>query len=297
MLTLTPLNPFTAPRFAHLTWSDAESGSGAEGPVAPWPALGAMLSDEPVGLAVGRVGADGVGRLVSLYVRPHDRRRGIGTQLLTGLEALFAARGCAVLDVRYALGVDGTPAFERTLQRCGWPVQGERLHIFTLDGQIMGAPWFQAAVLPASYVIAPWSTVTSDDRRALAASQARDRWIPDPLLPDRSEIDLHAATSLVLRCDGDVIGWPLTSPFNATTVRYRNLYVRASCNRVGSTFAALALLAEAVRRQVDVLGVRSVGRFEVSWQNRAFLRFLDRHCGTHLLSKTVMQRVVKRIGS
>lgn len=293
MVSLTALNVFNAASFAPFTLPEYRNEIAPCRIESQFVALGALWADQPVGLAVGHVQADGSARLLSLYVQPEYRRRGIGASLLRGLEASMSNRGCARGEIRYQLSTSGTIALERTLARCAWPSTGDRLHCFMLDGQIASATWFRNAVLPADYAMAPWLTVTDDERRALAEAQVSERWIPAPLAPLQFEMQLDAETSLVLRRHGSIVGWALTREIDEQTLHYRNLYVRPSCNRVGQTFAALALLAEAVRRQAAARGVRSRGVFEVSPDNRGFLRFITRHLANDLLSTSVMQRIVK----
>jgi hypothetical protein len=228
-------------------------------------------------------------------VQREFRRRGIGAALLRDLEQALTAAACKTVEARYDLGTETTAAFERTLQRCGWPAIGGQRHAFVLDGAVMSAPWFRNAVLPADYAIAPWHLVASDELTTLIESQAADPWIPAHLQPRCFDAPVDVITSLVLRRAGAIIGWTLTSAIDEQTVHYANVYVRSSCNRVGNTFASLALIAEAVRRQAAARGVRSRGLFEVSADNRAFLRFIARHLVPDLLSSRVTLRLVKSL--
>jgi hypothetical protein len=66
-------------------------------------------------------------------------------------------------------------------------------------------------------------------------------------------------------------------------------------NRAGRTFCTLALIAEAVRRQVRAYGPRTRGFFEVQPANSDFLRFIDRHLGNYLVSKTELKKLTKKL--
>ena len=240
-------------------------------------AIDAELSGRPVGLAVAWLVAPDSATVMSLFVLPDVRRAGIGAALLEELERACAERGHGHLDLSYALDTVGTGAFEGCLRKCGWTLHGRRLHTFTVDGKLMEAPWFDRAVVQPPYVIEPWSTVTREDREELSRSQAADGWIPEYLVPFRFEDSVEMLNSLVLRHEGAVRGWLLTSRVDEHTIRYGNIFIRPSLNHTGRTFAALALIAEAVRRQAQALGVESQGRFEVLEENVPLLRFIERH--------------------
>ena len=293
---LHEINPFTAPSYASMTARGHRAllvaPAANEMPVA----VGASVRDLPVGLALARVEAPRRAELVSVYVVPDHRGRGIGRRLVEALEQSLATRDVGELAAVYALTDAGGAPIERFLARCGWPIGTGRMRFFALDGAIMEDPWFKSAVLPDTYGISPWTTVTEAERGLLADRQA-SAWIPEALMPFRFEADLEPRTSLVLRHHWDLIGWVLTRRLNASTLHYSNLFVRPSRNRVGRTFAALALLADAVRRMTGWLGVRSQGHFEVTHDNAAMLRFIERHMAARLLDRRDLARVTKRVAA
>jgi GNAT superfamily N-acetyltransferase len=295
MLTIDVINPFTASRFSGLTFAAYRDVLESADPSAGLTGIGATIDGEPVGLTLARRFHDGRARLLSIYVVPSCRRRGLAGRLLDDLEENLRASGARSLEARYAADAGGVPAFDALLRRCRWPDARDYLHTFVTDGRIMSAPWFTSAVMPADFVTAPWSTVTGDERAALASASRDAGWIPPELAPHGYDSNLDPVTSLVLRRRGAIVGWVLTHPIDAATVHYANLYVQPAANRAGRTFLALALLAEAVRCQERARGITSRGRFEVAGTNTAFLKFIDRHLAPHLLSRTVHQRAVKRL--
>lgn len=293
--TVLPLNPLTAERFSGLTFSAYGERLRVYRPDAPFVAIGATVDGEPAGLACGFVGAES-GDLLSVFVCREWRQHGIGTALVRALERELRARRCDAVATVYETGQPGTPAFERTLRRCGWPTTGSYLHVFVVDGRILSAPWVAHAGLPPSYCIEPWGTVTPHDLDVVLESHAVDPWIPSHLMPQLLDARMDARTSLVLRGPGGaVVGWLLTSPFDTTTIRYDKVYVQPTCHRVGRTLASLALVAEATRRQMEAYGIDTKGRFEVAPDNLPFLRFIQRHWRQYLISATLLQRVGKHL--
>src|SRR5688572_22197445 len=198
MCSFTILNAFTAPPYAVFTLSAYRSLlTSAMSSVNI--AVGASVNGEPAGLALSHRSPGGDARVLSIYVRPEFRRKGIGTGLLQFLEKILAAEGCGRAEIAYKLGTSGTSAFERLIRSCQWPLSGPRLYLFALDGAIMSAPWFDRAVLPSPYEIADWATITASERSELRRSQEEDRWIPDNLFPFRFEENLEPLNSLLLR--------------------------------------------------------------------------------------------------
>jgi GNAT superfamily N-acetyltransferase len=284
------LNVFTARAYSALTASVYRPL--LERPALPFTATGASINGEAVGLALA-THADQTAHVLSIYVRPEYRRQRVGLRLLELLEA-NVTRHSARAELTYALGKDALP-FEHFLQACGWPLEGPRLYVFSVSARIASAPWFARATLPDIYTIEDWGTITQKERETLMASQESEGWIPEHLVPFGFELRLERLNSLILRRAGTVIGWLLTETYGDGHIRYINLYVRPSLNRVGHTFCTLALIAEAARRHIQSYGAQSRGFFEVQPANTDFLRFIDRHLGSHVVARTELKKLTKKL--
>jgi GNAT superfamily N-acetyltransferase len=256
-------------------------------------AIGVSAGGEPIGLALATTRGADVATILSVYVARDFRNRGIGTELLRVLERNLADCGFNHGELSYACSEPSTPIVERFLSKCGWSSDGERMFAFIESAEILLSAWSREAVLPDSYSIAPWLSITPEERETLRQSQENERWIPENLNPFRFEKGLEPSTSLILRRGENVVGWLLTHRLDSSTLEYANLFVRPSLNRVGNTFASLALLSEGVRRTVESMGKETRGQFCVAATNKAFLRFIERHMSPHLLSKVEIKRLVK----
>ena len=292
-VTFSGLSPFNSFRYAPLTFSEyrplIQSFTHAKFVAGSC----ASVDGKPVGLAVARVDPFGTAVVLSIYVVRECRRRGIGTELLRRLEQDLAARGQTAAVLCYASERTGSVALERLLLASGWPMEGDRQHFFTMDCTILSSA-VGHAVLPDEFEISSWSTVTPGERTALVDGEQADPWIPADLAPFRFEHDLEL-NSLVLRRRREIVGWVITQPFTPTAIHYASLFVKPSVNKVGRTFASLALLGESVRRQARALGLESRGLFEVAPDNLPFLRFIDRHLSGYVLEHVEKQRRIKRL--
>lgn len=86
----------------------------------------ARLGDEPVGLVGGIVGADDdprVGEIVSMYVAPQVRRRGVGQRLLRAAMAYLSAKP-DITRLRLHVHAEEIPA-QRLYASMGFAVVGE----------------------------------------------------------------------------------------------------------------------------------------------------------------------------
>jgi GNAT superfamily N-acetyltransferase len=298
-MRLEQLNVLTWPAYAHMTRTACRelmagsTSAPSDGPGGTPIAVGAAMDERPVGLAVARMNAQRA-ECLSLYVTRDVRGRGIGTALLARLESAVAAAGGSTLSLSYDPESGAAAgAVERLLARGGWPDSRDRLRFLMLDGSVMQARWFASAVLPSSYRLEPWSTLSAADREVIDASQRSDAWIPPHLVPWRFESGHDPDGSFVLRRDRRVVGWLLARVVDATTLHYANVFVRPSENRAGHTYAALALVAEAIARQARRLGERSRGLFEVAPDNVGFRRFVDRHLRDYLILDQELTRATK----
>ena len=284
------LNVFTARAYSALTASVYRPLF--ERPALPFTATGASFNGEAVGLALA-THTDQAAHILSIYVRPQYRRQRVGLRLLEMLEANLTPK-CARAELTYALGKDALH-FEEFLHACHWPLEGPHLDVFSVSAEIVSAPWVVRATLPDIYTIEDWSTITQQERETLTTSQETERWIPEHLVPFGFELRLERVNSLILRRSGTIIGWLLTQAYGDGHIRYVNLYVRPSLNRVGHTFCTLALIAEAARRHIHAYGAHSRGFFEVQPANTDFLRFIERHLGNHLVSRTELKKLTKKL--
>ena len=232
--------------------------------------------------------------IVSVFVAPRCRRQGIGTALLDSLEQSLSDRGVRAAHLIYATGVPATPAIERTLRRCGWPLHGPSLFQFVVELDVMSSRWATGVAISPDCEISPWLSLTMDERSALLAD--RGGWVPDRLMPLRFEAHHEPSTSLILRKGGRVAGWLLTHVVDRATLDYTNLFVRPQVNRSGSSYLSLALLAEGFRRHEALQGRHARGRFVIHEENARFVRFVDRRMQAFIHRRTVMRRLSKALG-
>lgn len=219
-------------------------------------AMVARSQGRPVGLALAELpidtGADPERgpEVLSLFVRPEDRKRGIATALLEALEARVGERGFPELKAVYMGGRPGNAALERVLEKRGWSAPAVRT--VTLRFTPRGArncPWYGRARLSAEYEIFPWTELRPEERDEIRRSQAAAIWIPPGLEPWRHDAHgFDAVSSLGLRYRGRVVGWVINHRVSPTTVRFTCSYMRKDLGRRGRI---MPLYTESLRRLED----------------------------------------------
>ncbi len=247
-----------------------------------------------IGLALAEVRPAGdLARVLSLFVAPEHRRRGVGDTLLAHLEHALAREGCTEVMLAYRSDWPSVPAIERLLQRHGWtPPQTRMLICKASTERIVEAPWLDRASLPAGFTLFPWSELTPQEREAIQRRQETEGWYPPVLTPFQEEERLEPLNSVGLRYKGRVVGWMITHRTAPDTIQYTSLFVEPELQGQGR---ALPLLAEAIRRQVAVGDEVPYGIFQVEAENEVMIKFVNRYLRPYLISLAELRRSRKSL--
>jgi GNAT superfamily N-acetyltransferase len=239
----------------------------------------AMLGNHPVGLALAErpLDADGTpSALLSLFVNPSIRRRGIGTALVAALEDVMSGPQPVRLEAVYMTGKADVAAIERVFAKRGWQPPAMRTYTlrFTTDDAAR-MPWFGRVPLrDRDFEMFAWRDLRPDERDAVIASQQARPWIPDGLefwRHDRAGFD--PVSSLGLRYRGALVGWTINHRLAADTTRISGAFVRDDLSRRGRL---MALWTESITRmQAD--GVRWISSI-TPFQLAPMVAFLARRC-------------------
>ena len=179
-------------------------------------------------------------QLLSVYVRPEDRGRGIGASLVAAVEG--AARGLGLTEVGavYTTGKPGIRWMERILARRGWerPVPASLVVRFAphkgLESPAFGPalPRFQQGL-----EVFPWHQLTAAQEAEMQRSNQERRWIEPALEPwkfDRLQLDSSSVGALH---EGRVVGWVLNHRVMPGAVRFSASFMHADLARQGKIVA------------------------------------------------------------
>lgn len=246
--------------------------------------VAADTGGEPVAAALAEIKPQGdVAEVLSLFVRPEVRRRGLAGQLLATLEREAALRGAERIELLFRSTQAGAPAVRRLLAARGWSAPVPRLRLGKADARVVEAAVMRPRRLPEGYEIFPWAELTADERREVVERQQRGPWFPPALSPFQMEDRVEPALSLGLRHRGRVAGWLICHRVGAELVQCTSLFVEEGHRRLGRGLALLAAAAESFAT-CDVERVI----FMVEVANAPMMRFFERRLASHLAGSSEM---------
>lgn len=254
--------------------------------------IAAEVAGWPVGLVLAEVfepqpQTSPEAEVISLFVLPDCRRRGIGTGLIENLEASLKGLGCPQIKLAYKSTPITPLALEPLLKRRGWqPPQVNFLLAKTTAEKVSQAPWLRKYPLPNKFAVFPWSELTDADKRQI---QTLD--YPTALSPF-GNTPAEPLNSLGLRYESQLVGWIVTHRVATDAIRYSTMFVDKRFQRLGR---GISLLSESIRRQID--GGVPHGLCAVARDNPAMLRFVRRHLEPYLTEVTDSRVAVKQLGS
>lgn len=255
-------------------------------------AVAAAGEGEPLGVAVAEVKAGGeAAEVLSLFVRPEARRRGLAGRLLAALEREAASRGATRIDLLFRSTHPAAPAVRRLLAARGWSAPEPRLRLGKADARLAGAAALRPRPLPAGYEVFPWSELAAAERRDVVERQQRAEWFPPALSPFQMEERLEPALSFGLRHGGRVVGWLIAHRVGDDLVQCTSLFVEAGHRRGGR---GVALLAAGIERFLASGVPRAIFMVEVG--NPAMLRFFERRLRPHLAAEAELLGSSRALG-
>lgn len=214
-------------------------------------ALAAWQGSTAVGLVLAElpVAPDGSApQLLSTFVVPELRDKGIGTAMVRALEAEIRRRGFDYVETVYMTGRPGTDAMERVLLKLGWTTPIARTLTVRFFPRVVAAkPWFEDVLRSApDCEIFPWSELSVEERDEIRRSHQEEPWIPIGREPWTHDLDgFDRIGSVGIRQAGRVIGWVITHQVGEEATRFSCMFVREPADDPRLIFP---LLAESIGR-------------------------------------------------
>ncbi len=243
-------------------------------------AIGLLVEEEPAGLALAELPMEAghEPELLSIWVTPSLRGRGLGTLLVAAAEQAVAERGFRRLEAVYTTGKASTPAVERILARRGWAQATLRTVLvrFTVE-DLDRIPWMRLPVRPGFEAV-PWAEVTPAEKAALRASDAATGWIAPDLRPwDFDARGFEPLTSLALRHHGAIVGWVINHALGPHFLRYTCSFIHPDLGRRG---LLITLYAESLRRMRTT--PFTAGSLVAPAHHPAMVAFVRRRCAPYV---------------
>lgn len=212
----------------------------------------ASIEEEPAGLAVSVLNsapsADNQPSvaldIVSLFVQPQHRHKGVAEQLLITLENESQTHRRYALNATYMTGQNTTAYLEKLFSKRGFtPPVTRMLAIRCSLNSIKHIPWLSQYALPHGYAIKRWVDLKHEERLEIKQSNTTEPWIAADLNPFNYEQGIDPTTSVVLLAHGNVRGWCLNHIIN-NRLRFTCSFVHLNLQRAGMLTFLISYIAK-----------------------------------------------------
>lgn len=281
--TIEPYWPMTWPLTRTMLASDDEGSM----------ALGARDGDRPIGLILGKLtGWNQTGEILSVFVDPAYRGKGVGAALMRYLEEGFAELGMTRAKASFNPETAEMGPLQRLLAKRGWSEpEDDSVVCVSTAGMILAAPWMDYPALDDDYAIGLWKDTGDEDREDIERRQRETAWIPDDLFPFPQDQGCDPATSVYLRYQGKIVGWVITHRWGPQALYYTCSYMRPDLQKLGRI---VPLYADSLRRMKRA-GI-PYGIWAVPMHHRAMVAFTRRRMAPHSLQTAEMKGTSKALG-
>jgi len=165
--------------------------------------------------------------IVSFYIDPKYRNKGIGQELLSKTEQILAHKGYKEVRTYYWSSWDSFQATNHMLKKQDWSEPEQLMKLFrTTSDRVVKIPFRENVVLPENYKIIPWSWISPDEKKAIREEQEFIPFYPEYLSPFNNEEKINYYNSLALKYKDKLAGWHIAYWYSPETIEYSNLFIR-----------------------------------------------------------------------
>ena len=258
----------------------------------PFSGVLATLNQQPVGLILASYEHTGTqARVHSFAVHPEHQKKGVGAALLQNLTEHLAQEGCQQIEGYFRSHWASAPVLGRLLDRLGWDkptldlviVRGEprhTLHLFQ-EGETR---------LPEGYALSPFHSLTLEERAAIRQKKQQENWYADDLDPFIYEESINPRSSLLVRFQGEVVGWVISHLITPETNEFTSFFIDPGHRPFR---LAYFLMREAITRQHE----DEIPYFLITSKadGNPMVRFLLRHIPSHDVFSSSAYYSLKRL--
>lgn len=240
------------------------------------------LNDRAIGLILVKYSqVKNKAEILSLFVIPEYRNRGIATQLLLLIEQELVRRKCQQVSLTY-IANETTLALKEILTKYNWSSPTPRMLICSGKIEsIKDALWLNCdRKLPSKYEIFLWRDLNDNEKKIIQKSQQSNPWYPELLSPFKEEKIMENNNSLGLRYKKEIVGWMITHRIAEDTIRYTSLFVRKELQSIGRS---IPLLTRAIKLQIEIPEIPQAS-FTVVLENKQMIKFVERRIQPYLTS-------------
>ncbi|WP_338761467.1 TIGR03032 family protein [Bernardetia sp. ABR2-2B] len=214
-------------QFGNLTFPKLEQLAKTRKVNEPLMMLVAHNGQHKVGCLVVEAMPNKIGRVLSWYVIPPYRNLGIGKELLLKAEKIIRKVKLQGIIMDYVSDWTQKDTIEAILQKQKWEKPIVKLALCKASNDsISNAPWLQnLPALPPSMEIGMWKDVTNEEKKVIQEKKNSQDWYPNIVSPFQSPHLVSLDTSVVLRHEGEIVGWIITHNTKKDTIEFTGSFV------------------------------------------------------------------------
>lgn len=204
----------------------------------PFTGIWAIRNNQLLGVILADSNKNKKSELFSFFVKPDERNKGIGSQLLSMLETILEKQGFNSIQIRYWSNWQSSAVIEKLLKNNNW--EPPHLLRVIIQGDIQNytqAKW-PVIKLPSAYDLFPWSELNDIDKENID-HLIRNKTLPDEFNPYQHTDKICKPVSFGLRHNGELIGWNIVYSQTENTLEYNNLYIRGEYRKMGYAISLL----------------------------------------------------------
>ncbi|PKK89787.1 MAG: hypothetical protein CVV64_12760 [Candidatus Wallbacteria bacterium HGW-Wallbacteria-1] len=246
-------------------------------------ALAAAWDNVPVGLAITRITSDDSAELLSIFIDPKSRGRGIGSALISENERILLGAGVRKIEVNISGGHRNFEMLKNFVSGRGFGDMKSSMVMgkFQRD-RIHEMKWVDRYTLPPGFEATAWAGQSEAERDQIIAESTPQGQEPvgSAAAWPYSEPELHEPlTSLLLRKEGKIMGWIVCHRIQPELIRYTHLYVKEEFQQFG---LLIPLFAQALQLHRESGPERGI--FAIRQTNDGFMNFFRKRLAPHLTS-------------
>ena len=204
----------------------------------PYTGVWAMRNNEILGLILAADNKQGIAELFSFFVKPEERNKGIGSQLLSMLETTLQKQGLKYIRALYRSDWKSIEYIEKLLTNNNWESPVLLRTITEGDFSKYSEVVWPTTKFPSDYSMFNWEELTNEDRKEIDILIKAGE-VPNELNPFQHEDRIFMPGSLGLRYKNKLIGWNIVYQLNPETLEYNNLYIKDGFRKLGHSITML----------------------------------------------------------
>ncbi|GLR16691.1 GNAT family N-acetyltransferase [Portibacter lacus] len=214
----------------------------------------ATIDNKMIGLAILMANEHRtIGKLTSLVVSPDYRGKGVAQNLLAALTDLSKENGIKEIKTNYRSHWKYSPQISHLLQKANWSTPTvEFVIVDGLAANVLQLFKTDESPYPDGFTTVPWSDLSEDDLFQLKEKVSIEN-IPSDQNPFIAEKSINEKTSLILKFEGEIIGWVISHILSSETNEFTAYYIN---EKHRSFRLAHKLMRETIFRQHELTNLK-----------------------------------------